>query len=424
MEGIILKTFRRIFACVLIFVTAMSLVSVSAASISLNQKKAKMNIKDLVVLKLEGAEGPVTWYSSDNSIVTVTDEGVCRAKNPGTAKIVAKYEGKKYKCKVTVLAPHLNKTEASLDPGKTLKLKLAGTTAGSFSSSDDAIATVSASGKVQAVIPGTAVITVTDKAGNLYTCQITVTGEICEHFSIADIGYDATCTATGLTNGSHCSKCHAVLKAQQVIPMKAHTYDQDGYCTVCGAGDPEIYHVHSMVTIPAVEATCTTDGKTPYVYCSTCNMVMQVSKVIKATGHKFVNGYCQNCGEPYVHTHTTVVVARKEPTCTKNGTEEYSYCSTCGEYFIQPVLIPALGHEYEGGDTCIRCGADIYGHVHTFVKIPEIPVGCQTFGYTEAIVCSDCGYEDKPRICLPPTGHYDFDNDGKCDSCKKDMPKK
>lgn len=46
----------------------------------------------------------------------------------------------------------------------------------------------------------------------------------------------ATCTASGLTEGSKCAVCGATLTAQKVIPA-AHHY-VDGVCTVCGAKDP------------------------------------------------------------------------------------------------------------------------------------------------------------------------------------------
>ena len=46
----------------------------------------------------------------------------------------------------------------------------------------------------------------------------------------------ATCTASGLTEGSKCAVCGATLMAQKVIPA-AHHY-VDGVCTVCGAKDP------------------------------------------------------------------------------------------------------------------------------------------------------------------------------------------
>lgn len=419
-----MKTVRRILACVLICVTLLSLVPASAASVSLNKKKAKLNVKGLVELSLEGATGAITWYSSDTDIVTVTSAGVCRAKAPGTAKVVAKYNGKKYKCKITVLAPHLNKTEASVDPGKTLKLKLAGATAEAYTSSDTTVATVSSAGKVTGRLPGKTTITATDSAGKKYTCTVTVTGEVCEHCRITDRAVAATCTTTGLTTGIHCSKCRAVLVAQEETPVIPHTYNENGYCTGCGAPDPSKHHIHNLVTIPAKEVTCTTDGQTTKVYCSTCGVVLQYPKTISAKGHNFVNGYCQICGEQYVHTHSVVTVARQEPTCISTGVEAYSYCSTCGEYFVPQKVIPMLGHEYNGGEFCIRCGADYNGHIHKLKKIAEIPATCTNFGYTAAVICElpGCNYEQVPRLTINPTGHYDFNNDGKCDACKITMP--
>ena len=46
----------------------------------------------------------------------------------------------------------------------------------------------------------------------------------------------ATCTTSGLTEGSKCAVCGATLTAQKIIPA-AHHY-ANGVCTVCGAEDP------------------------------------------------------------------------------------------------------------------------------------------------------------------------------------------
>ncbi len=53
------------------------------------------------------------------------------------------------------------------------------------------------------------------------------------HTAVADPAVAPTCTAYGLTEGSHCADCNAVLTEQQTLPMLAHTY-LDGQCTVCG----------------------------------------------------------------------------------------------------------------------------------------------------------------------------------------------
>ena len=57
------------------------------------------------------------------------------------------------------------------------------------------------------------------------------------HTVVVDPHVDATCTKTGLTQGSHCSVCGEILVPQEVIPMTDHTY-VNGICIYCGAGDP------------------------------------------------------------------------------------------------------------------------------------------------------------------------------------------
>ena len=57
------------------------------------------------------------------------------------------------------------------------------------------------------------------------------------HDLVTDPAVAATCTATGLTEGKHCTRCDYKI-AQEVVPMAAHSY-KDGKCTVCGAKDPD-----------------------------------------------------------------------------------------------------------------------------------------------------------------------------------------
>ncbi len=52
------------------------------------------------------------------------------------------------------------------------------------------------------------------------------------HTPVTDDAVPATCTATGLTEGSHCLNCEEVLVAQTETPMEPHNYE-NGECTVC-----------------------------------------------------------------------------------------------------------------------------------------------------------------------------------------------
>ena len=92
------------------------------------------------------------------------------------------------------------------------------------------------------------------------------------HTPVTDAALAPTCSATGLTEGSHCSVCSAVIVAQEVVPATGeHNY---------AAGD-------------TVGPTCTADGYTVYT-CEDCGDVVH-KDIVEATGHEFVGRYCIHC---------------------------------------------------------------------------------------------------------------------------------
>ena len=136
------------------------------------------------------------------------------------------------------------------------------------------------------------------------------------HTVVTDAAVEATCTKTGLTEGTHCSVCNAVITAQQVVPKKPHT----------------------PVVDEAVEATCTQSGKTAGSHCEVCGGIIEEQTVIPPKAHK------------------PVVDEAVEATCTKSGKTEGSHCEVCGGIIVEQVVIPALGHNYVNG-VCTRDGA-------------------------------------------------------------------
>ena len=143
---------------------------------------------------------------------------------------------------------------------------------------------------------------------NCNVCGFIREAECAHKETLTLAGYAATCTSTGLTNGSKCKKCGVILTAQEIIAVKPHTEVVDA----------------------AIEATCTTAGLTEGKHCSVCYLVIVSQEVIPATGH--------NLGE-------WVIV--RNPTVNEEGVKE-RYCS-CGMKEAESIdrLIPSEGLEFE-----------------------------------------------------------------------------
>ena len=124
------------------------------------------------------------------------------------------------------------------------------------------------------------------------------------HTVVTDPAVAATCTTAGKTAGSHCSVCNKVITAQTTVAAKGHT----------------------KVTIPAVAATCTKTGLTAGVKCSICNTVITKQTTVAAKGH------------------TEVIDKAVAPTCTATGLTEGKHCSVCNTMTTAQTTVPAKGH--------------------------------------------------------------------------------
>ena len=135
--------------------------------------------------------------------------------------------------------------------------------------------------------------------GKTETQTIAKTG----HKSVTDKAIPATCTTDGKTEGSHCSVCGAVIKAQDTTKATGHKFGnwtttksatctesgtQIRKCETCGATESKSLSAkgHTEVVDKAIPATCTTDGKTEGSHCSVCGAVIKAQTTITATGHK------------------------------------------------------------------------------------------------------------------------------------------
>ena len=170
------------------------------------------------------------------------------------------------------------------------------------------------------------------------------------HKPVTDAAVAATCTETGLTEGSHCSVCNTILTKQEVIPATGH----------------------KPVTDAAVAATCTETGLTEGSHCSVCNTILTKQEVIPAAGHKPV---------------TDAAVAA---TCTETGLTEGSHCSVCNTVLTKQEIIPARGgHEF--------------GSWYVVIEATETTAGeeerrCLYCNATEKRIIPALGTEEDPRL--------------------------
>lgn len=145
------------------------------------------------VLPTNATDQSLTWASSDESIVSVSDEGELTAIKPGRAVVTVRAadgSGVEATCRVTVVerviaveSITLDAASVTLTEGDSRSLTAtvspadATDTSVTWSSSDEAVATVDADGTITAVAPGSAFIYAIANDGTDITAECTVTVE-------------------------------------------------------------------------------------------------------------------------------------------------------------------------------------------------------------------------------------------------------
>ncbi len=256
------------------------------------------------------------------------------------------------------------------------------------------------------------------------------------HNMVIDAAVAATCTETGLTEGSHCTRCDYKI-AQKVTPKLGHAMVTDAavaatctetgltegsHCTRCDyriAQQVTPKLGHAMVTDAAVAATCTETGLTEGSHCSRCDYKI-AQEVTPALGHAYVD-------------HEA-----KAATCTEIGWATYQTCSRC-DYTTYKEQ-PALGHDYvdheakaatctesgwEAYQTCRRCDYTTYkeipakGHTSVTVRENEVAATCTAGGsYDEIVRCSVCNAElRRESKTVAALGHDYVDHAAQAATC-------
>ncbi len=267
------------------------------------------------------------------------------------------------------------------------------------------------------------------------------------HRIVIDLAKAPTCTELGLTEGSHCAVCGAILKVQEEIPATGHTAIADeakaptciesgltegSHCAVCGTiliAQEEIPATgHTVIADEAKAPTCTEPGLTEGSHCAVCGAILKAQEEIPATGH------------------TVIADEAKAPTCTESGLTEGSHCAVCGAILKAQEEIPATGHtvitDEAKAPTCTEPGLTKGSHCAVcglvFVAQKEIPVvkhqlehdeevkpTYERAGLTRGFHCKKCGTVIIPQMIIPALSKEETketDNTGLNDKNEKEFP--
>ena len=237
------------------------------------------------------------------------------------------------------------------------------------------------------------------------------------HTEVIDNATGPSCTENGLTEGKHCDVCNKVLVAQEVVEATGHSYEavvkaptctEQGYtnhtCPTCGdsyTDDCIPVLGHEEVIVEAVESTCTTSGMTEGKYCSRCDRILSVQKIIEATGHSYIEGVCEACdaidpdyieAEPIVPTptepeeDTKVLLINDQQTISDQTVNCDVYITATGIVTFNNVIIK--GDIYCHGRLIANgCTAnDVYAYAYGSM------FRCDAFDGTHGLITGNCDY--------------------------------
>lgn len=173
-----------------------------------------------------------------------------------------------------------------------------------------------------------------------------------EYSSIYTIDKESTCTEKG-SKSKHCIYCDA--KGESVeIDLKAHEYGEWTVKTPASCGVEGVEARYCVVCndeqTRALAPVTHEWSDWEVVIAPTCQKVGQEKSV------------CIHCGNEKTRAiakaeHTIVVIPAVKATCETDGSTEGRYCSECGTVFKEVQVVPATGHgDYDGDGHCDACG--------------------------------------------------------------------
>lgn len=263
----------------------------------------------------------ITWTSSDPDCVSV-ENGTVTAVSPGTATVTLKVGSVSKSVAISVYA-YPRSFEITDSKGQTGDIHIvtkkstqlsvrnvipAGADISvTWASSDEGVAVVSTTGQLTAKRTGNAVITAISQNGvtmsrNVIVCYPVTGVAFSKSNYTMDLGTEFRVSATVTTsNGSYENRLVTFAVSDESIA----TIDNNGVMTGLRVG---------TVTITAF-----VDYEEQQAYAE-------------------VQVVCPD--------HHSVSIPAVEPTCEEAGSTSGAFCPICGEYFSEPTVIPATGHEY------------------------------------------------------------------------------
>ncbi len=401
-------------------------ISLDKNEIELTKENAAVQLNALIYP--EELSSAVKWTSNNNSVATVSENGLVTRVGEGTAVITVEldgYENINAACTVTVLHECGSDTltyvkSVDADCYNSGNIEYYECACGKLYLDENAETEINAEDVVvTAFFHPAEYVSKTDKVevthvenGNIeyWTCSL-----------CGDKFSDETCET---------KVSDIVISALGHDDVNAIEWEEDeiSHFKACSCGQVLVSENHTFEWRTDKEARCTETGL-KHEECTVC-------------------GYVRNADTVIVVPHNTQKYAAVEPTCTAVGNIEYYVCRDCGKCFSDSectneismfaAILPALGHSY--GDwiidkectctsaglkhkVCSSCGdtatETTLSTGHDIVKIDEQDATCTEDGNIEHYFCNNCSglftdaecENEVADVTISAKGHDDVTNE-------------
>lgn len=190
-------------------------------------------------------------------------------------------------------------------------------------------------------------------------------------------------------------------------------------------------HTHELTLVEAIDPTCDQDGIKEHYVCKECGelfanrdgsfTIKESDLVVGALGHQWESATCTEARKCKVCSATDGEPIKHIPGDAKIENETGATCTVQGSY--ESVICCELC-ETEISRETVNTGFADHIPAAQAVKENEIPATCTENGsYDSVIYCSVCETHkiSSESVTVSATGHFDMNNDSKCDSCNDEI---